>query len=49
MVLSMLAVSVFKKLTEQNFKLITVQRVQYFSLFLHIAKNLVKDECTSKQ
>ena len=31
MVLSMLAVSVFKKLTEQNFKLLTIQRVQYFN------------------
>lgn len=31
MVLSMLAVSVFKKLTEQNFKLLTIQRVQYFT------------------
>ena len=26
-----MAVSVFTKLTEQNFKLLTIQRVQYFA------------------
>ena len=41
MVLSMLAVSIFQKLTEQNFKLLTIQRVQYltntiyFSILTH--------------
>ena len=35
MVLSMLAVSVFKKLTEQNFKLLTIQRVQYFTITIY--------------